>query len=189
MSTAPHVFVRGRWRFGTSANAITRPRALCRGFTAIELVSVVAVTLVMAAVAASAYLTYPARREVSKTLLTVVPIQILVADSFERSGVPPASEHAIPGLQSVVPQYAPIEEVAVKHGRIEILFGRGAAASLRGKVLHLTPFETAEGHVTWQCGNGAAEVGLYPLGFVGGTSRAVELVTTVQPRYLPGECR
>jgi hypothetical protein len=112
-----------------------------------------------------------------------------VADSFERSGVPPASDHSIPGLQSVVPQDGPIDAVAVKHGRIEIVFGSGAAAGLRGKVLHLTPFETAEGHVVWQCGDSAADVGLYPLGFVGGTSRAPELVTTVEPRYLPEACR
>lgn len=190
MSTAPHVIVRGRWLSRTATSASGPARTACSGFTTIELVAVVAVTLVMIAVAVSAYRTYSARRDVSKTLLAVVPVQILVVDSFERSGVPPASEHSIPGLQSVVPpQYGPIGSVAVTHGRIEIVFGSGAAASLRGKVLYLTPFETAQGHVTWQCGKNTAEVGLYPLGFVGGTSRATELVTTVEPRYLPENCR
>jgi hypothetical protein len=181
MSTAPHDNVRGRWLSGTSATA--------SGFTTIELVAVIAVTLVMIAVAVSAYRTYSARRDVSQALTAVVPVQILIADAFERTGVPPASGQELLGLTSVAPTLELIETVAVRHGRVEILFGDGAAATLRGRALHVTPFETSEGHVVWRCGDGVAAAGLYPLGFISGTNRATELVTTVEPRYLPERCR
>src|SRR5687767_9007471 len=53
MSTAPHGNVRGRWLFRARSAART-PASRGGGFTTIELVAVLAVTLVMVAVAVSA---------------------------------------------------------------------------------------------------------------------------------------
>lgn len=189
MSAAPHGDVRGRRLSRAAQSASSRTPARCGGFAVIELVAIVTVTLVMIAVAVSAYRTYSARREVGKSLVAVAPVQVLVTATFERTGAPPASERDIPGLLSVVPALGLIEAVAVTHGRIEVRFGRDASAGLRGKALHLTPFETTDGHVVWRCSDGPADVGLYPLGFAGGTNRATALETTVDVRYLPERCR
>lgn len=187
MSTAPHGNVRGRWLFG--ARSAARTPASRGGFTTIELVAVLAVTLIMVAVAVSAYRTYSARRDVNTSLTAVAPIQVLVTAAYNRTGAPPASELDIPGLLSVTPSTGLIDAVGISHGRIEIRFGSDASPSLRHRALLLTPFETTDGQVVWRCGGGPAEVGLYPLGFSGGTNRTTEFITGIDTRYLSERCR
>jgi type IV pilus assembly protein PilA len=160
-----------------------------RGIVAIELAAVVVVTLVMAALAISAYRTYSARSEVNRTLVVAAPVQALVAHAFTQTGIPPASNHDVPGLPDALMLDPLAQAIAVKHGRIQIRFGADAAVGLRGKILHVSPLEATDGHIVWQCGDGPSDVGLHPLGFAGGTNHAPEPLTTVEPRYLPDECR
>jgi len=189
MSTAPHDDVRGRWLSGPHQRLHALPHLRARGVATIEVAVVIAVTLVMAALALSAYRTYAVRREVSASLSGLAPIQEAVEKAFEASGVPPASELDVPGLPHPKPLHRFIPAVAIKHGRIELRFGDDADAALRGRSVHLTPFETADSKIVWLCGDGPAEVGLYPLGFAAGTNRTADTATTVEPRYLPAECR
>lgn len=160
-----------------------------RGIATVDILGVIALTLVMMALAVSAVRTYSARSEISRTLLAVAPVQALISYSFERTGVPPASEDDVPGLNDAIAGYRVVETIEVEHGRIAIRYDHDAVTSLRGKTLYLTPFETTDGRVVWICGDGAADVGLYPLGFSGGTNRPTELVAMVEPRYLPSGCR
>ena len=164
-------------------------RAAARGVAAIELAVVTAVTLVMAALAVSAYRTYTARQEVRGSLATVASVQALVTDAFRRTGVPPLSEQELPGLPAAKRPHRFVEAVTIKHGAIEMRFGDDAEESLRGRSLHVTPFETMDGEVVWICGIRPPDVGLYPLGFSGGTNVEAKTGTTVEPRYLPAECR
>jgi hypothetical protein len=180
MSAAPHGDVRGRWLLGPARH---------RGIATVEILGVIAATLLMIAVAASALRTHSARSGISNTLLAVAPVQALIAYAFERTGIPPASEHDVPGLQDAIAAYRVIETIEVEHGRIAVHYGPDAVATLRGKTLHLTPFETTDRRVVWMCGDGTADSGLYPLGFASGTNRATELVATIEPHYLPDECR
>jgi hypothetical protein len=53
----------------------------------------------------------------------------------------------------------------------------------------LTPFETAAGAVVWLCGNERPGAGLEPLGFAGAARQAARALTTIEPRYLPADCR
>jgi ribosome modulation factor len=180
MSTAPHDNVRGRWLFGP---------ARTRGLAAIELASVIAVTFVMIALGTSALRTYSARSAISNSLLAVAPVQALVAHAFERAGAPPVSNDDVPGLVDAIAAHGVVETIVVEHGRVEIRYGDDASTGIRGRGVLLTPFETTDGRVVWLCGYRSAEVGLYPLGFAGGTNRPTSLATTIEPRYLPAECR
>jgi hypothetical protein len=60
---------------------------------------------------------------------------------------------------------------------------------LAGKILSLTPFETADQNVVWVCGNEFSGVGLNPLGFAAGGPQAEQVVTAIEDRYLPPACR
>jgi hypothetical protein len=160
-----------------------------RGIATLELIAVLAVTLVMIALATSVYRTYSARSEVRKSLLAIAPVQALIAHAFEGTGVPPASGRDVPGLADALGAHRLMQPIVIEHGKIEIRFGSEAVAGLRGKTLRLTPLETTDGRVVWQCGDGLADLGLYPLGFVGGTNRATEVSTTIEARYLPDGCR
>ena len=143
----------------------------------------------MAALALSAYRTYAVRGEVQAAVATVRDIQSLVLDAFGRTGMPPASEQDVPGLQGASPLHRSVEAVAIDHGRIEIRFGNDADETLRGESLYVSPFETMNGEVHWLCGNRPPDVGLYPLGLFGGAPPLPPLSTTVESRYLPSECR
>jgi hypothetical protein len=186
MSTAPHDDVRGRWLFSATTHAVPASRRFNRGIATIEAVSVVAVTLLMVAVAMSAYHTYSVRREVRKTLVDVIPLQRLVTDFFASTGTPPTSESDLPAFEPVDRPF--IDGVTIERGRIEIRFSDDAAESLRGKSLPISPFETMDGDVFWLCGDRRAEIGLYPLGLFGGTPGPEVVVTTIDHRYLPPEC-
>jgi len=185
MSTAPHDDVRGRWLSSVRAEAL----APSRGIATVELALVVAVTLVMAAVAVSAYRTYSVRSEVRTVVAAVAQVQNMITEAFGRTGMPPISERDVPGMQGAAPRHSYVEVVAIDHGRIEIRFGSDADVSLRGQSLYVAPFETMDGEVVWLCGNRPPDVGLYPLGLFDGAPPLPPLLTTVDPRYLPSECR
>jgi len=185
MSTAPHDYVRGRWLSSLRAKAF-RPS---RGIATIELAVIIGVTLVMAALAVSAYRTYYVRGEVRAAVAAVAQVQDLVMDAFGRTGMPPASERDVPGMEEPTARHRYVESVAISHGRIEIRFGDDADESLRGQSLYVAPFESMDGKVLWLCGNRLPDVGLYPLGLFGGAPAPPPLSTTVEPRYLPSECR
>jgi hypothetical protein len=143
----------------------------------------------MLALGMSAYLTYSIRREVSRGLAEIAPLQTLITYTFKRTGEPPASEHDVPGLAVGLGSNPVISAVTIDHGRIEIRFGDEANPSLRGRVLHVTPFETADGKIVWLCADDPPDVGLYPLGLLNGANVAMRTAMTVEQRYLPVSCR
>lgn len=174
---------------GFSKRSKSTPRHVGRGIATIELAAIVTVSLVMVALAGSAYRTYTVRREVRAALLAVTPVQDLVMDAFQRTGLPPVSSSDVPTLESHVPKDLSVETLMIERGRIVIHFGADADAGLRGRSLAVAPFEAMDGTVAWLCGDREPDVGLYALGFFGGTLPPPQLLNAVDQRYLPPECR
>jgi hypothetical protein len=116
-------------------------------------------------------------------------VQPLVTLAFHRTGSPPASELDVPALASLLRLDPHGHAVTIEHGQIALQFSGNAKPNLRGRSLHLRPFETMDGQITWLCGNHHVSAGLYPLGFLAGTNRPAKLETTIEPRFLPLECR
>jgi hypothetical protein len=160
------------------------------GFTIIELVAALCVTALIAAVGFSAYRTYKVRDRIAATLVRSEPLQARIVASFHRFGVPPhdATAAGLPeDARGLLGDY--VASVAVSDGRIDIRYGTAADAAIAGRTLSLTPFETASRDVVWVCGNALPGAGLEPLGFAGGAQRAVQTITTIEPRFLPSACR
>jgi type IV pilus assembly protein PilA len=113
-----------------------------------------------------------------------------VTRAYRRAGSPPA-DGASAGFTSEhlgdTARY--IAEIHIVDGRVDLLFGSEADGALEGRTLSLTPFETADRQVVWVCGSKAPGVGLQPLGFAGGGPLAVQPQATIEPRYLPRNCR
>jgi len=82
-----------------------------------------------------------------------------------------------------------VASVTIVDGRIDVLYGSLADPALAGRQISLTPYETVDRHVVWTCGNRVPGPGLEPLGFAGGGRTAVQLPTTIEPRYLSRSCR
>jgi prepilin-type N-terminal cleavage/methylation domain-containing protein len=161
-----------------------------RGFTLIELLLVLSVTLLVGAMGLSAYRTYTVRAEIAASLGLATGIQDSVATAFRRAGVPPTDRLSagLPADPGVAPA-TNVDSIDIANGRIEIRFSSGADAAIAGRTLSLTPFETADQEIVWVCGNKIPNVGLEPLGFAGGAHQAIQVLTTIESRYLPSTCR
>jgi type IV pilus assembly protein PilA len=158
-----------------------------RGLTTIEVVVAVAVTALMLALAFSAVDTYFVRKQVAESLTLAQPLQHRVAHVFRSSGDPPGDASSQPTAEQIGGTY--VDTIDIVDGRIDLRFGRAADGAIAGRVLSLTPFETADLEVVWVCGGAVPGVGLHPLGFSSGARQAVQAPTSIEPRYLPRACR
>jgi type IV pilus assembly protein PilA len=162
-----------------------------QGFTLIELMIVVAIIGILAAIAIPAYQDYTIRAQVSEGLNLAGAAKSAVSETFSNNGAFP-KDNATAGLGVAAQiQGKYVQSVTVgpagSEGQITVLYGLNAnAANLVGKTLILTPGTSLNGDVAWQCGSKTMPAGLTasPGGFeaAGGGG-------TVLMKYRPAECR
>jgi type II secretory pathway pseudopilin PulG len=160
------------------------------GFTLLELLAIVAATGIIGALGVSAYRTYAVRAEIAGAVAATLDVRDGVEAAFKATGIPPTDRSAaglVAGHNPAWGRY--VEDIDIVNGRVEIRFGPTADEAIAGRTLSITPFETADQRVVWLCGNKLPGVGLEPLGFAGGATEPVQLLTRIEPRYLPPDCR
>jgi type IV pilus assembly protein PilA len=168
-------------------------KKLQQGFTLIELMIVVAIIGILAAIAIPAYQDYTIRAQVSEGMSLAAAAKAAVAESFLNRGVPPLNRVAagmVAGAGSTQGKY--VASVNIVLGRIDIVYGNEANAQITAaatNLLTLTPYESVDLSVVWRCGNAIVPGGgLPPMGTSGGTP-TVYTAPTVAPQYLPSACR
>jgi hypothetical protein len=160
------------------------------GFSRLEAVLVVGATALIAALGLAALRTYLVRAEIAESIALAKYAQHQVTHAFRRTGTPP-HDRAAAGLSDDGPdsQGRYVAEMRVVDGRVDLVFGAEADVAIAGRILSLTPFETADREVVWVCGSKPPGLGLKPLGFTAGGPLAVQAPPTIEPRYLPVTCR
>jgi type IV pilus assembly protein PilA len=164
----------------------TRPS----GFTLIELMIVVAIVGILAAIAIPAYQTYVIRAQVAEGINMVAFGKASIADAFLNSGEAPATRASAgltPTPEDTNGKY--VESVDIDDGVLVVVFGHEANVQIHGLTVTLTPYETPELGVVWTCGASPAPSGLSLLGTAGGGNAAERLEPTVPLHYLPATCR
>jgi type IV pilus assembly protein PilA len=168
---------------------MSRQTKLHDGFTLIELMIVVAIIGILAAIAIPAYENYTVRAQVTEGINMSAFAKVRIADAFLNDGEAPADRLAA-GLTANATDTSGkyVSSLGVNNGVLVITFGNEANAAISGSSLTVTPYETPELGVVWRCGSAAQPPGAL-LGTSGGGNRAVYLPPSVLDRYVPASCR
>jgi type IV pilus assembly protein PilA len=167
--------------------------SLQKGFTLIELMIVVAIIGILAAIAIPAYQDYTIRAQVTEGINLADAVKVAVADDYTQNGVFPAA-----GLQTAAPtglgfqnastgKYATVNILAA--GVIQATYSSAGGLQANAKlgvagtnVLGISPYVSTNGDLVWRCGLATAPtLNIATVGAATGT--------TVPAKWLPASCK
>lgn len=144
-------------------------KAIQKGFTLIELMIVIAIVGILAAVALPAYQDYTARAQMSEALTLAEGQKAAVVEYFSDNGVFPANNASAGIASTITGKYvAKVEvgQVGTSGAKItSTMKSSGVNADIKGKTLILVGQQNS-GSFSWECKKG-----------------------TVDDKFLPSSCR
>ena len=159
-------------------------RSVQKGFTLIELMIVVAIIGILAAIAIPAYQDYTVRAQVTEGLNLADAVKTGVAEFYANTGSWPTAMSEMGYATDPSGKYA--TDLVVTQGSITIAYGGESNANIAGSTLVLQPVLSPNGDVVWLCGQNV------PTGttlvYTPASSPAAT-ASTVQNKYLPQSCR
>jgi type IV pilus assembly protein PilA len=160
---------------------------LQQGFTLIELMIVVAIIGILAAIAIPAYQNYTIRSQISEGATLADGVKVAMQDYYAQHGTWPTSltaSDAAFGLNfagAMTGQY--VSTVATPgNGEIVVTYGNRANAKIAAFNFAIYASTDANGDIVWICGKQALPTGATT---AGGTAA----LTTVTSVYLPRNCQ
>jgi type IV pilus assembly protein PilA len=160
-------------------------KSVQKGFTLIELMIVVAIIGILAAIAIPAYQDYTIRSQVTEGLNLASAVKAGVAETFAQTGEWPDDLTAAGGTEPPSGKY--VSGIEVDNGTINITFGNDANTNIEGDILSIRPVVSPNNDIVWLCGyfTAANSTSLDDpsSGASGGDA------TDIDPKYLPQSCR
>jgi type IV pilus assembly protein PilA len=161
-------------------------KAMQKGFTLIELMIVVAIIGILAAIAIPAYQDYTIRAQVTEGLNLAGAAKAAVSESYGSNGTWPVN-NLTAGLgvaNEIRGKY--VTSVGVVNNQITVSFGNQANAKITNNTLLLTAGVSNNGDVAWQCGSKDMSTAS---GITAGTTAFSNTGGSLLAKYRPAECR
>ena len=145
-------------------------KSIQKGFTLIELMIVVAIIAILAAIAIPAYQDYLVRSQVSEGAVLGSGAETALAEFYSNTGHFPASNVSagVATAASVTGKYVLSVDSYTKPGIIQAVYGNQANAAITGSTLALSAIVSPGNTISWSCAMGD---------------------TNVPAKYLPTTCR
>ncbi len=167
-----------------------------KGFTLIELMIVVAIIGILAAIAIPAYQDYTIRTQVSEGMTLSGDLKAAIAETYAQTGVWPdfadlnLTDAAGTALDATSKQGRYVSQIDVVDGSIEITYGNAANAAIgdpNNFTVGIKAWVNPNGDLVWQCGNASDPANTVDTDGAGNASGTP--ATTVIDKYLPASCR
>lgn len=143
-------------------------KSIQQGFTLIELMIVVAIIGILAAVAIPAYQDYTIRSQVSEGMSLASGAKTALAEFYNQRGEFPGSNSSAGLADAGEIKGSYVTKVEVDGGLITVTYGEDVNATVEGQTLEVSA-ETTGGSVQWACKPGES--------------------SGVAKKYLPTSCR
>lgn len=145
-------------------------KSMQKGFTLIELMIVVAIIAILAAIAIPAYQDYLVRAQVSEASTLADGSKTAIAEYYSNLGSFPGVQASagLPAVTDIKGKYVTQVDATTHRGIIVVTFGNSANSNISTKLFSLSAI-THAGSTEWTCTNAT--------------------YTTIATKYLPTSCR
>jgi len=162
-------------------------KSVQKGFTLIELMIVIAIIGILAAIAIPAYQNYTIRAQVSEANSIVGGVETAFDECYANKGSVANGKCGqltdVGIASSIVGTY--VSAVSMTGGVITVTYGTNANAKINGQDITFSPYASPNGDISWVCSGGAVNTNVNGLTALAGPTAG----TITNKAYLPSSCQ